>query len=213
MKSGRLIECRDHKFAPWSIVCRHLVTGRSREWIRVEGSGEPDDLTDEDWVCPECFEKHFGQPHDEPSEDDLKDLQAICMHCVRKLRKRYDPNYRENDTPDTTGEQDMMKTLYSPDLPPGDLYAILVRMKGEPEADKALGALDKTFDENKIPPKLRPEMGNTVIRYACLVLRNGSFPIDQGDVRWVNLDDLGKKFLKYLGEQPKLLDIVGGKKE
>lgn len=30
-----LIQCGDHKWAPWSIVCRHLIDGM-KEWNRVE---------------------------------------------------------------------------------------------------------------------------------------------------------------------------------
>lgn len=81
-----LIQCADHKWSPWSIVCVHLVHGQSREWIGLP-SNFPE--VDCDWVCPEC-EAEIEKP-------DLKKLMAICIHCVRKLRKKFDPNYTEDE--------------------------------------------------------------------------------------------------------------------
>ena len=82
-----LIQCGRHgMWAPWSIVCVHLMEGQSRQWQAVPSNAPEVDF---DWLCPSCLEKHNrGQ--------DVLDLsKAVCMHCVRVLRKRYDPNYQE----------------------------------------------------------------------------------------------------------------------
>lgn len=80
-----LIQCGDHQWAPWSIVCKHLADGECQEWVPLESSNPEVDF---DWTCPDCI------PSDE-NPPDLDDLRAVCIHCVRKLRKAYDPNYEE----------------------------------------------------------------------------------------------------------------------
>jgi len=85
MAKTDLIQCGDHSWAPWSVVCVHLCSGTSREWIGIP-SNSPE--VDFDWVCPEC-EPHIEKP-------DLEKLKAVCIHCVRKLRRRFDPNFQED---------------------------------------------------------------------------------------------------------------------
>ena len=80
----QLIQCGDHKWAPWSIVCVHLLEGSSRTWRRLTN---PDPEVDYDWFCPECLKRVDEDP------DDISNLHAVCMHCVRRLRRRFDPNY------------------------------------------------------------------------------------------------------------------------
>ena len=82
-----LIECADHKLAPWSIVCVQLVEGRSRNWISLP-SNNPE--VEFDWVCPEC--EQMLKKTDTPP--DLNKLKAICIHCVRLLRKNFDPQFQ-----------------------------------------------------------------------------------------------------------------------
>ena len=94
--SHELIECQDHKFAPWAIVCVHLMDGTSREWVALpneHGSAE----VEYDWLCPECdleqqaiFEEQ--RPH---TEEEMNHLKCVCIHCIRTLRKMYDPNFEE----------------------------------------------------------------------------------------------------------------------
>lgn len=81
-----LIECGDHQFAPWSIVCKHLADGECPDWLAID-STNPE--VDYDWVCPTCIET-FPDPK-------VEDLRAVCIHCVRKLRKAYDPLYEDAD--------------------------------------------------------------------------------------------------------------------
>jgi len=71
-----MITCGDHKQAPASMVCIHLVTGESKHWhgAMVEGN----DVA-EDWLCPEC------EPH--PWDLGLKDWRLICMHCIRRMQE------------------------------------------------------------------------------------------------------------------------------
>jgi hypothetical protein len=81
-----LIQCGDHQLAPWSIVCIHLSSGESREWIPLKSSSPE---VDYDWVCPDCV------PNSEIEKPDITKLQAVCIHCVRELRMQYDPNFEE----------------------------------------------------------------------------------------------------------------------
>ncbi len=76
-----LIQCADDGWAPWSIVCIHLIEGTSKEWVHIKL--REDDLreVDGDWVCPDCYE-NIENPN-------IDDLRPICMHCVRKLKKKH----------------------------------------------------------------------------------------------------------------------------
>ncbi len=77
----QLIQCGDHKFAPWSVVCIHLIEGTSKEWtpVQVEGGTE----VENDWMCPDCVSKM------EAGDTDMVPLlRPICIHCVRKLRRK-----------------------------------------------------------------------------------------------------------------------------
>ncbi len=77
MKNQKRIRCGDHKYAPWCIMCRHIVKGTTTECVRVPMSEAGDDRQD-DWLCPECFKKG-------PHGLTVDDLQAVCIHCARKL--------------------------------------------------------------------------------------------------------------------------------
>lgn len=72
-----LIQCGDGGQAPAVIICKHLLEGESRTWCPIE-SDDPE--VDHDWLCPRCLER---LPNIE-----LSDLEAVCLHCSRKLRKR-----------------------------------------------------------------------------------------------------------------------------
>ena len=73
---SKLIRCSDHKYAPWCVVCVHIMDGTTKECVRVPMSpGEQDD-----WLCPSCFRKG-------PDALELDDLRAVCIHCARALVK------------------------------------------------------------------------------------------------------------------------------
>lgn len=85
-----LIQCHGG-WVPWSIVCKHLATGKSKVWIPIR-SNNPE--VDHDWVCPSCetlFDLHDWQF----SEELCELLVPVCIHCVRDLRKTNDPKYKE----------------------------------------------------------------------------------------------------------------------
>ena len=86
MTAPNLIMCGDHKMAPWSIVCVHLVDGSSREWMPIDSTFPEVDF---DWVCPDCYSTI--------TEPDISRLKAICIHCVRYLRQKYDPNFEDDE--------------------------------------------------------------------------------------------------------------------
>jgi hypothetical protein len=75
-QSNNLIQCADHKWAPWSVVCVHLINGET-DWNPV-----PNEMpeVDYDWLCTDCRSKH--------PDLELDDLKAICIHCVRELQAR-----------------------------------------------------------------------------------------------------------------------------
>ena len=91
MANHNLIQCADHKWAPWSIICTHLMDGSSRVWLPLESS-LPE--VDHDWMCPVCIEGHDEEASADDS--DTQHLHAICIHCVRSLRKRYDLCFEAN---------------------------------------------------------------------------------------------------------------------
>lgn len=74
-----LIQCGDHSYAPWHVICVHLMEGQSREWLTLN-SNNPE--LDYDYLCPDCMELH------EQGKDDLDKLRCACMHCVRDIRKQ-----------------------------------------------------------------------------------------------------------------------------
>jgi hypothetical protein len=72
-----LIQCRDHRWAPWCVVCVHLCEGTATEWIAVPIEDEICEVQNE-WPCPGC---HAQMPY---LDDKL--LEAICIHCVAELK-------------------------------------------------------------------------------------------------------------------------------
>ena len=47
MKNRKLIKCGDHKYAPWCVVCNHIINGTTQECVRVPLSEAGDGLQDE----------------------------------------------------------------------------------------------------------------------------------------------------------------------
>lgn len=85
-----LIQCGDDGWRPWSIVCRHLGSGDSREWVPIESTNP---YVQYDWLCPECVaEKETLERHGTVKRM-LSKLTAACVLCVERLRKKFDPNY------------------------------------------------------------------------------------------------------------------------
>jgi hypothetical protein len=67
----RLIQCGDHGWAPWGVVCVHLVNGTAAQWCRVPGR-------DYDRLCPACLVKGPDLP--------VEYLKAVCLHCIRQMQ-------------------------------------------------------------------------------------------------------------------------------
>ena len=84
--SYHLIRCGDHNYAPWSIVCCHLIDNTSDKWMPIN-SDAPE--VDYDWVCPDCVQ-HMETSGDWPTHN----LKCVCIHCVRYLRQKYDKGYK-----------------------------------------------------------------------------------------------------------------------
>ena len=73
----QLIQCADHKYAPWGLICVHLSDHTSTEWVRVPQ--EPGEEFENDWLCPACIKKFPNL--------SINDLRAVCIHCIQKLRE------------------------------------------------------------------------------------------------------------------------------
>jgi hypothetical protein len=70
----KLIQCADGKWAPWVVVCRHLLDGEADEWFQLP---QPDGGEVFDYMCRECFLKG-------PDNVGIDDLRACCFHCIRR---------------------------------------------------------------------------------------------------------------------------------
>ena len=80
-----LIRCGDEGLAPWAITCVHICDGSASEIVPVpleEGTE-----VESDWLCRECYEKHFGVDGGGAGIDELR---AVCIHCLRQLLTAYD---------------------------------------------------------------------------------------------------------------------------
>lgn len=83
----KLIQCGDHSLAPWAITCVHVCEGTATDVIPIPQKEGRE--VDADWLCPECFEKHFLGGAD---SKDMSDLRAVCIHCLRRSLGRYQDN-------------------------------------------------------------------------------------------------------------------------
>lgn len=86
-KDPRFIECADHKFRRWSIVCIHLINGECHDWREVDQEGDDEMIN---WLCPTCVKRVNEGDH------RIDDMRPCCVICVLKLRRKHDPNY-ENE--------------------------------------------------------------------------------------------------------------------
>lgn len=87
MAKEDLIQCGGHGLVPWHIVCNHLIEGTSNDWVLVPLADDDGRDVEGDYLCPECDKEHMRD------ELDIAKLQAVCMHCVRRLRAAMDPKY------------------------------------------------------------------------------------------------------------------------
>jgi hypothetical protein len=80
-----LIQCGDDGWSPWSVVCKHLVSGEASRWclVPVKDSRE----VEGDWLCPDCLD-HVIECGRLGVEVGVGLLKAVCTHCVRRLQER-----------------------------------------------------------------------------------------------------------------------------
>ena len=92
-----LIQCGDHLWAPYSIVCIHLLTGKSREWELIPIAEDDGREIDGDWLCPDCMNllDEISDTGRQYTDHEMDNLRPVCIHCCRKLRKKFDPKYVE----------------------------------------------------------------------------------------------------------------------
>lgn len=98
-EGSNLIQCGDHLWAPYAIVCVHLLTGESREWELIPLGDEDTREIDGDFLCPSCADIHqeINEAGRDYTEDEIDKLRPVCIHCCRRLRKRYDLNYKDEE--------------------------------------------------------------------------------------------------------------------
>jgi hypothetical protein len=73
-----MLYCDRHGNSNFNLVCKHLLTGVSRQWHEVPDDDEPISW----WLCPECFQAY----HD--AEIDPLSFMPMCSGCVGRLRRR-----------------------------------------------------------------------------------------------------------------------------
>ena len=83
-EDNKLVQCGDHGYAPWGIVCIHIVEGTAKEIVPIPRDKESE--VENDWLCLECAERHFGP---NAQAGDIDDLRCVCIHCLRELVQPY----------------------------------------------------------------------------------------------------------------------------
>lgn len=69
----KLIQCGDHSYAPWGVVCTHIIEGSASEIVQMN----PDEGSN-DWLCTECAK-----------EMNIENMECVCIHCIRKFTNKY----------------------------------------------------------------------------------------------------------------------------
>jgi len=83
-KAPNLIRCADHTWAPWAIICIHLMERpETTEWLPIENNDDRE--VDFDYICPDCEDRRERLG----GYDKMLDfLRPVCIHCLRHLRER-----------------------------------------------------------------------------------------------------------------------------
>lgn len=83
----KLMQCRKHGYAPWGVVCVHILTRTAEEAICYQAD-DGSRLVDY-WFCPECFERYVGKGANPKVSDADRDLVAACVHCLPEVLSPY----------------------------------------------------------------------------------------------------------------------------
>jgi hypothetical protein len=80
-----LIQCGDHAWAPWHIVCVHLIRNPKQDWNLIELSDDDGREVEGDYLCDKCcdYVRKKGQKAFEKLQDQMR---PVCMHCCRNLK-------------------------------------------------------------------------------------------------------------------------------
>lgn len=98
-ESNKLIKCGDHQFAPWVIVCNHVMNGTADEAIPLLRSDNSDQMFD--WVCSDCADMI-----EDGNKEYLERLSCVCIHC---LRDHVLPQYEEAEKDDDDDEEESIR--------------------------------------------------------------------------------------------------------
>jgi len=58
-----------------------------KKWIPFESSNLEVEF---DWICPDCA------PDPQTEIISIENLRPVCIHCVRFLRNKFDPNFEKD---------------------------------------------------------------------------------------------------------------------
>lgn len=78
-----LIRCGDGGLVPCVLTCRHVLDGTATSVVPLPR--ESGDEVQNDWFCPQCLEKYFGENAAANLQTLEKDLRLFCIHCFRKV--------------------------------------------------------------------------------------------------------------------------------
>lgn len=84
MADNDLIQCGDHSWAPWSIVCTHVLNRTAAKVYALPKL--PPGESEFDYVCMSCAEE-VEQDGDAINIDNLR---PVCMHCVTRVLAPYE---------------------------------------------------------------------------------------------------------------------------
>lgn len=84
-RTPSLIECGNHEFAPWSILCVHLSQNGSSQWNSIP-IGDSSLEVENDWLCDGCMEL-YNSLTPETEGELISVLRPVCMHCVHRLQE------------------------------------------------------------------------------------------------------------------------------
>jgi hypothetical protein len=93
----KLIQCGDHGWAPWSLVCVHLVDGaKARKRLRfVLSDANPiHPEGNRDALCLTCFENGV---FNKPAEELFDLVLPICLECGSRVLSHHEEVKDEED--------------------------------------------------------------------------------------------------------------------
>ena len=79
-KNTNLIQCADHSWCPWHVVCIHILEHKVKDAVLHAVAPDDGREVDGDYLCLSCHDivQEAGK-----FEAVFEDLRPVCMHCMR----------------------------------------------------------------------------------------------------------------------------------